>query len=288
MWPVHRDDQALDHVLELAHIARPRVLGQRLHRLGRHAVMRERLRARTACRNWLHEQRNVFAALAQRRHDDVDDVEAVEQILAERALRDHVAQVAVRRGDHAHVDDPAAAVGADLLQLAGLEEPQQEALHAQRHLPDFVEEDGAHVRGFELARLVAIGAGEAALHVAEQLGLEQRFRQAGAVDRREDVVRPRAARVDVARDDFLADAALAGDQDLGVRSRDAVDFLLQRRRSRRCARSVGRACAGANRAESGSHVCLCCFPPHHQSLFMNRSMSRRCSSVMPTNVAPMR
>ena len=69
----------------------------------------------------------------------------------------------------------------------GLEESQQETLHAQRHLADFVEEDRAHVRGLELARLVAIGAGEAALHMAEQLGLEQRFRQAGAVDRREDV-----------------------------------------------------------------------------------------------------
>ena len=41
----------------------------------------------------------------------------------------------------------------------------------------------AAVGHLELARLVAIGAGEAALDVAEQLRLEQRFRQAGAVDR---------------------------------------------------------------------------------------------------------
>ena len=85
---------------------------------------------------------------------------------------------------------------------------------------------------FELARLVAIGAGEAALDVAEQLRLEQRFRQAGAVDRRERVRRARAARVDAAGDDFLADAALAGDQHLGVGPRHAVDFLLQRHHHR--------------------------------------------------------
>ena len=73
---------------------------------------------------------------------------------------------------------PHRAVGADLLQLAGLEEPQQQALHAQRHLADFVEEDRAAVGQFELARLVAVGAGEAALDVAEQLRLEERFGQA--------------------------------------------------------------------------------------------------------------
>ena len=73
-------------------------------------------------------------------------------------------------------------IGADLLQLAGLEEAQQQALHAQRHLADFVEEQRAAVGHFELALLVAIGAGEAALHVAEELRLEQRLGQAGAVD----------------------------------------------------------------------------------------------------------
>ena len=71
-------------------------------------------------------------------------------------------------------------------------------------------------RRLQLADLVAIGAGEAALHVAEQLRFEQRLGQAGAVDRDE---RP-AARGDsawsVAGDEILADAALAGDEDLGV------------------------------------------------------------------------
>ena len=66
----------------------------------------------------------------------------------------------------------------DLLQLARFEEAQQQTLHAQRHLADFVEEDRAHVGGLELARLVAVGAREAALDVAEELGFEQRLRQA--------------------------------------------------------------------------------------------------------------
>ena len=79
----------------------------------------------------------------------------------------------------------------------------------------------------ELAGLVAVGAGEAALDVAEQLRFEQRLGQAGAVHRDERLVHARLTVVDGAGDEFLADAALAGDQDLGVGARDALDLLLQ-------------------------------------------------------------
>ena len=85
----------------------------------------------------------------------------------------------------------------------------------------------AAVGHLELALLVAIGAGEAALHVAEELRLEERFRQAGAVDGHHRALRSRAALMDGVRDQLLADAALAGDEDLGVGSRDPVDFLRQ-------------------------------------------------------------
>ncbi len=175
----------------------------------------------------IDQRRDVLAALAQRRHRQVNDVQAVEQILAERPFRDHVAQVAVGRGDDADVDAAHRSIGADLLQLAGLHEPQQQALHAERHLADFVEEDAAAVGHFELALLVAIGAREASLDVPEQLGLEERFRQAGAVDRHHRAICARAALMDGVRHELLADAAFPGDEDLGVRPRDPVDFLRQ-------------------------------------------------------------
>ena len=40
-------------------------------------------------------------------------------------------------------------------------------------------------------------------------------------------IRARAAAVDSARNEFLADAAFAGDQDLGIRARDALDLRLE-------------------------------------------------------------
>ena len=61
--------------------------------------------------------------------------------------------------------------------------------------PDFIEKRRAVVRHFELARLVAIGAGEAALDVAEQLGFQQGLGKARAIDGREDILGARPARV---------------------------------------------------------------------------------------------
>ncbi len=180
----------------------------------------------------LDQRRNVRLALAQRRNRQVDDVEAIEQVLAELPLVDEMPQAPVGGGDDPDVDRRPRPLGADLLQLAGLEEAQQHALHPQRHLADFVEEHGALVRHLELAGLVAIRPGEAALDVAEELRLEQRLGQAGAVHGDEVVVLPRPFHVDGPGHDFLADAALAGDQDLGVGLGHAQDFLPQLRQER--------------------------------------------------------
>ena len=178
------------------------------------------------------EQRNVVAAIAQRRHVDVDDVEPVEQVFAEQPLGDEIAQVLVRRRDHAHVHAAVGAVRADFLHVAGLEKPQQQPLHAQRHLADFVEEDGAVGGHLELAGLVAVGAGEAALDVSEQLGLEQRLGNARAVDGDERPLRACALRVNRGGDELLADAAFAGDRAPSRRSAPRARFPRAARPSR--------------------------------------------------------
>src|SRR3546814_5421369 len=85
---------------------------------------------------------NVVGALAQRRQPDRHDVEAIEQILAEGALTDELAQVAVRRGDDPHVrlDRRAAADGGV---LALLQHTQQPRLGLERHVADLVEKQRA-------------------------------------------------------------------------------------------------------------------------------------------------
>ena len=79
-------------------------------------------------------------------------------------------------------------------------------------LADLVEQHGAVAGRDEDAGALAGRAGEGAPHVTEQLALEHPFRQRAAVDGHEGRGRARAAGVNGAGDDFLAGAALPGDQ----------------------------------------------------------------------------
>ena len=72
----------------------------------------------------------------------LDDVDAVEEVLAEAPLLDLGLEVAVGRGDDARVERQLL-VAADRADRALLQGAQQLRLHAQRHLADLVEEQGA-------------------------------------------------------------------------------------------------------------------------------------------------
>ena len=50
------------------------------------------------------QERDVFAAVAQRRQRHGQHVQAVEEILAERPFGDHLRELGMRRRNHAHVD----------------------------------------------------------------------------------------------------------------------------------------------------------------------------------------
>ena len=92
-------------------------------------------------------------------------------------------------------------------------------------LADFVEEQRAPIRDLELAQLALRGAGERAALVAEELGFEQRIGNGGAVDGDKRPVRARAQRVQRARKQFLAGAALAFEQHRRVGAGRALDLL---------------------------------------------------------------
>ena len=141
--------------------------------------------------NVVRQRHDVVLALAQRRHLDRDDVEAVVQVLAELARLHHRRQVAVGRGDQPHVDAQRARA-AQPLELVLLQHAQDLRLRARAHVADFVEEQRAAVGLFEAADALLVGAGERALLVSEQLGLEQVLLQRRAVHL-DEVARRRAA-----------------------------------------------------------------------------------------------
>src|SRR6266853_5497766 len=122
--PLTQHDGTLDHVLELAHVARPVVGREPLHGLlldiadGLPRLLCE------AVDKVFDQDGNVLGAFPERRQTDGENVQAVEQILPERAALHRGLEIAVRRREHAHVHRNGM-TAAYPLDLSLLEHPQQ-------------------------------------------------------------------------------------------------------------------------------------------------------------------
>ena len=173
----------------------------------------------------IDQERDVLRTLAQGGQVELDDPQAVVEVVAKFFLFHQVGQVAVAGGDQAHVDfDPLVRAHApDLLILDG---PQQRHLEGGAHLRDLVEEHGAAACLFENAALVLECAGKGAAHVAEKLGLEQRWGEPAAVDGEEHLPGAGAVVMDRPRHQLFARAAFPADQHGGAGVGQHGDFLV--------------------------------------------------------------
>src|SRR5512143_3820566 len=119
----------------------------------------------------VHEQRQVFPAIAKRRDLDDEDGQPEEEILA-HVLIAHRDERTVRGSDDADVHAPALepADGAD---VPILQNPQQLRLYLERQLADLVQKEAPPVRGNEQAWVIGGGSGKGAPTVAEQLALDE-------------------------------------------------------------------------------------------------------------------
>src|SRR5262249_30201646 len=159
----------------------------------------------------IDENRNLLPPLPQRWDADLDDVQAVVQVLAELMRPHGRLEVAIGRGDEPHVrtDD---LLAADARELAVLEHVQELGLKPQRHLTDLVEQQGALIRRLELPGLLAVGPGERSLLVTEQLRLEELAGKGGTIHLQELSLSARRCLVNGPGDHFLADSALPSPQ----------------------------------------------------------------------------
>ena len=112
--------------------------------------------------------------------DDREDVQPVVEVDPEASLPDRGVEIVVRRGDDPYVD-LARLRRPDALELAFLQHAQQLGLDVGGQIADLVEEDRAAVRQLETALAHRDRAGKGAALVSEQLALDQRRRQGGAV-----------------------------------------------------------------------------------------------------------
>ena len=170
----------------------------------------------------IDECRDIGQPLAQRRHAQRVHVEPIVEILPKAARLDLVLEIAVRRRDDARRDRDRA-VAADARHLPVFEHAQQLGLRRQRQLSDLVEEQCSVARVLERAPAQAIGAGKRAALVAEQLALDELLGQRRAVHRDQRRLLARSQPMQFARDQFLARAAFADDQDAARNRRDTRD-----------------------------------------------------------------
>src|SRR5688572_20348511 len=234
------NDRPLDDVAHFPDVARPAVLLEDSHRRGIDGRDVLVVAGVEFGDERLNQQRQVFLALAQRRQLHREDVQPVEQILAQLPALDRLDRHDVGGGDDPHVDRllgaPAEAPERPLLEYA-----QQLHLGRRRHLGDLVEEQRAVIRQLE-APFAAVGrAGERALLVPEDLALEQRLRNRRAVDRHERLLGARAQLVDRLGDELLAGARLAPDQHRRRRRGGLLDDLVDLAHARTAADHVAEA-----------------------------------------------
>ena len=169
---------------------------------------------------------DVGCAVAQRGQADGDHREPVVEVLAEAAGLDLGVEVPVGGGNQPHVH-PCGLDAADPLELTLLEGAEQLHLHLDGDFSNLIEEERAPVCELEASGLGGHGTGEGAALVAEELGLHQVLGNGGAVDFNERLGAATAAFVERGRDEFLAGAALAGDEDRGGGVRDLVDDFIE-------------------------------------------------------------
>ncbi len=221
--PPVEDQQALDVVPELAHVARPVVRLQDGDRVLADAPRREAGRLRELLDEVLDELGNVLAPLGQARDAQRHDVEAVVEILAEPPFAHLALEIAAGRGDDAHVDR-------DLLRPAEAQEllldedAQHLALRLERHVGHLVDVERASVRLLERADL-ARAAG--AVLGSEQLLLDAVRRHRRRVEDDEGPVGAVGLQVNDAGGELLAGAGGATDQDAAVGRRYAVERAAQ-------------------------------------------------------------
>ncbi len=249
----------LHGIAQLAYVARPGVQQQ-----GGDGILRKApdfaLEAPVVDADEMPGQRqDVRAPLAQRRNDDLDDVEAIEQVHAKGATVHGCHQILVGSRHETQIDVKIGQA-ANAAEAAALQNAQQLGLHPMGELPDFVQKHGSVIRHFQQSGLGSPRIRERAPLVAEQFALKQSFRDRRAVHGNKAHVAPAAVPVQDVGDDILAHASLALQQDgADFADRQALHELQHLTHRPGCGDAIAIRGRGLCRAEAGcsggTHKC---------------------------------
>src|SRR3989441_5504831 len=248
-WPRREYQEPLDGIGQLPDVPGPPVPLEDPHRVRRQRlltqpaplVQRQEVRRQT----W-----DVLRPLAQRRQDDAEDVETVQEVLAEPTGAHQLVDIAVGGHDDADVyrdrSHPAHPA-----QLAVIEHLEELRLHLRRHLSELVEKQRSALCELEEPRLLGHRTGERASLVPKELVLEEVVRHRRTVHVEERLLPSPALLVYSARQDSLAGARLPQDHDLGVAGGGSLGKLQNGPDCRARADEIRAACRAQHASERG-------------------------------------
>ena len=156
----------------------------------------------------LGEKDGVTGTFAKRRQVDGDDIESIEEVLAEASGLCEFRKIAIGSGYDANIDLDRS-VAAHAHQFAFLKYAQQLGLKWKREFGNFVEEGGAAVSGFEQSFFLRERSCERTLLVSEEFALKESLGDGSAVDGNKGACGTRAVVVNRARGQFFASATLS-------------------------------------------------------------------------------
>src|SRR6266852_212696 len=140
-----------------------------------------------------------------------DYIQAEVKVLPELAFLVCRLQITIGGGDHANVNFESL-VAAHWPHFFFLKHAQQLGLKLHGELADFVQENSAAVGGLEETVFGAIGAGESAFFIAEELTFNERGHQRTTIHGYERALGIRAAIMNGPRYQLFASAAFSRDQ----------------------------------------------------------------------------
>ncbi len=154
----------------------------------------------------------------ERWNPDGENVQPVEKVLTEPAIRYRLLQVAVSRGQYPYINRYRLNAP-NALNFPLLEDSEKCNLSLGREIADLVEENRSSVSRLKTSHALLYRSGEGAFFVSEQLGGNQRRRNCCAIHANKGsggAVRPL---VYGASDQFLSRSGFSQDQDSGIGSR---------------------------------------------------------------------
>src|SRR5437899_4192550 len=133
-----QDYQSFDHVLQLAHIPWPMIMGEERQRLCCNALHLASKGFVVLYEEVIDEEWDIFTAVAQRWHMHWDHIETIKQVITEQAVGRHLLEILIRSSDNPHIRAngfPAP----HAFKFTLLEDAQQFGLQIEAQTPHLVE-----------------------------------------------------------------------------------------------------------------------------------------------------